>query len=156
AVNASNQIVGTDPSGNAFLGTPCDATIGFSSQTVTAAGATISVPVTTGSTCTVSIGAVGQSTSFIQPVTQSMTGSGTFTLTVLPNTTSMTDRTGTLFIAGKPFTVTEAGTVCNATFASATGTAATAGGAGTVIINAPTGCSWAVTSSAPWLQLSTS
>src|SRR6185369_343869 len=67
--------------------------------------------------------------------------------------TSTSQRTGTLTIAGKSFTVTQAGsTSCTYSISPTSASPASAAGSGTVTVTAGTGCSWTAASSATsWL-----
>jgi hypothetical protein len=67
--------------------------------------------------------------------------------------TSSASRSGTLTIAGQPFTLTQAGTVCVYSL-TPTGASVSAGtGSGTVTVSAGPGCAWTANSSASWLTL---
>jgi all-beta uncharacterized protein/BACON domain-containing protein len=62
-----------------------------------------------------------------------------------------TDRTGTLTVAGKTFTVDQSGIPCSYTISPTTQTIAKAGGSGTVSVTTIPGCSWTATSQDSWI-----
>ena len=80
------------------------------------------------------------------------TGNGSVTFTAAANTTAQA-RTGTLDVAGQPFTVTQAGAACDVTLAPTSRTVAAAGGASSTSVNATTGCAWTATSNTGWLTV---
>ena len=71
---------------------------------------------------------------------------------VAANTTSAT-RTGTITIAGLPFTVTQAGASCAYSLGTARVTPNPTGFVLAFPVSASTGCSWTATSNAPWLTV---
>ena len=81
------------------------------------------------------------------------TGNGTVSYSVSINTTSQS-RTGTIFVNGVPFTVTQAGTVCSYQLISAGETIAGGGGTGSVLMLAGGGsCAWTAVSNASWITI---
>jgi hypothetical protein len=62
-----------------------------------------------------------------------------------------TDRTGTLTVAGRTFTVDQSGMPCSYTISPTTQTIAKAGGSGTVSVTTIPGCSWTATSQESWI-----
>jgi hypothetical protein len=81
-------------------------------------------------------------------------GNGTVSYSVAANT-STTARSGTLTIAGRTFTVNQAGASVQCTYSlSATSASVGAGsGVGSVNVTAGTGCSWMATANASWLSI---
>jgi hypothetical protein len=79
-------------------------------------------------------------------------GNGQVAFTVAPNFDSTSTRRGTLTIAGRTFTVTQAG--CTLSLAPTSRSVAVAGipsaGAG---VSAPAGCTWTAASNDPWITL---
>lgn len=112
---------------------------GTGNVTVTAAGGCSWTAVSNVSWITLSTGASGQ-------------GSGTVAYTVSPNSGTAA-RTGTLTIAGRTFTVTQA--ACQYAIAPASQVLGTAGGTGSVAVTAQGGCSWTASSNAPWVTINT-
>ncbi len=81
------------------------------------------------------------------------TGSGTVQYSVAANPASQS-RTGTLTVAGKPVTVSQAGGgECAYELSEDSQFVAAAGGLGSVIVLTQTGCAWNAVSSAPWVEL---
>ncbi len=132
-------------------GTACTYSISPSSRSIDASGGTGSVAVTAGSNCawtatsnaawiTITSGAGG-------------TGNGTVSYTVAANDAA-TSRSGTMTIAEKTFTVTQAGKPVCVYYLSSSGQLFSAsGGAGSVAVTAQTGCSWTASSNADWITI---
>lgn len=78
-------------------------------------------------------------------------GSGSTTYAVAPNTTTQS-RTGTLTVAGQPFTVVQTGT-CGISVSPNQATFPAAGGTGSVSLWAPFGCTWATDSNDGWMAI---
>ena len=96
---------------------------------------------------------VSNSTSWLTVTSgASGTGNGSVTFTAAANTTAEA-RTGTLDVAGQPFTITQAGAACDVTLAPTSRTVAAAGGASSTSVNATTGCAWTATSNTGWLTV---
>jgi hypothetical protein len=138
---------------NTFGYTPtCTApAISATSQSFAAAGGTGSVTVTTSGGCawtasspqswvTITSGAMGS-------------GSGSVAFKVTANS-STTSRSATLTIAGKAFTVSEAGTGCSSTVAPMSLTTTATKFTGTLTITAPAGCAWSASSPVSWITVS--
>lgn len=81
-------------------------------------------------------------------------GTAQIGISVAPNP-SQTARIGTVRIADRTLTVTQAGQTCSYTLTPASATAPAAGGLGTIRIASPAGCAWSARSLAPWLTVST-
>ena len=93
-------------------GTPCTFTIAPTSRTSPAAGESVAVAVTTGSTCAWST----TSNAAWLTVGSGSTGNGSVNVTVAANT-GTAQRTGSVTIAGQTFSVTQAGAPCTFTIA---------------------------------------
>jgi antitoxin (DNA-binding transcriptional repressor) of toxin-antitoxin stability system len=78
------------------------------------------------------------------------TGNGSVSVSVATNTGSA--RTGTLAIAGRTVTITQAGAPCLIEIAPLSQNLPATGGAGTVSVTTLPGCRWTVTSDASWLS----
>jgi hypothetical protein len=82
------------------------------------------------------------------------TGNGVVKFAMQPST-QVTSRMGGLSIAGQTFQfVQDAGVSCGYTVSPTSVSAAKAGGAVSLSVTSPTGCSWSAASSATWLALS--
>ncbi|MEZ5402619.1 MAG: BACON domain-containing carbohydrate-binding protein [Bryobacteraceae bacterium] len=127
---------------------PCDYSISPTTASAGAAGGTGAVAVTTTNGCpwtatsnaawiTVTSGASGS-------------GNGSVGYTVAANVG--VQRVGTLTVAGKTFTVTQAAG-CSYTLGATSANATSAGGAGSVGVSAAGGCGWTASSNAAWLTI---
>ncbi|MEE4354833.1 MAG: C1 family peptidase, partial [Desulfococcaceae bacterium] len=128
---------------------PCTYAISPVSDWVSASGGSGSVSVTAGTDCswtaasnagwiTVTSGSAGS-------------GNGTVTYSAVQNTTA-SSRTGTLTIAGKTFTLTQAGS-CIYSISPSDNSFSGAGGSGSVNVTALAGCAWTASSNAVWLTV---
>jgi len=154
------------PLGNGDAGAGgCTYAINPGVASTTASGGTGSVLVTAGATCTwtatanedwlsIASGASSMTSagSSIASGGSSMTsaGSNTVAYSVSPNTGAA--RTGTLTVAGQPFTVTQASS-CGYSLSATSANAAAAGGSGALNVTAGVGCSWTAWSSASWITV---
>lgn len=147
----------------AGIGAPppaCNATISPTSQSIAAAGGagtpvTVSAPSTCRWTATSSVSwiTIGSGASG--------TGNGTVTFTVANNTGA--ERTGTLSIAGRAFTVTQGGSSnptpppppasCSYSISPRSDSVAVAGGTGTVDVSTTSACAWTASSNANWISI---
>jgi len=129
----------------------CSFSISPTSQSVVAAGANGSSTVTTTSNCSW----VATSNFAWITVTSggSGTGNGTANFTVAPNSTAL-QRTGTLTVAGRTFTVTQAANTCSYTLTPTTRTMPAAGGSATFTVGTASGCVWAATTNQTWISVS--
>ena len=82
----------------------------------------------------------------------SRSGSGSVAYSVVSNSSS-SSRSGTLSIAGKTFTVNQAGVACTVSLSPSGQSFAAAGGTGTLTVSAPSGCSWNASSQAGWIAI---
>ncbi len=123
-------------------GSSCTYSITPASQSVSAAGSTGTVSVTAPSGCA---WAATSNISWIS-VTSGASGSGNGTAgySVAKNTEG-TSRTGTVTIAGTPFTVTQAGQNCAYAVTPASQNFSASGGTGTMSVSAPSDCAWMIT-----------
>ena len=138
---------------NTFGYTPtCTApTISATSQSFTATGGTGSVTVTAGTGCSWS----ASSPQTWVTITSGATGSGTGSVgfSVAANT-STTARSLTLTIAGKSFTVSQAGASCSYTVSPTSLTAAGSTLTGTITVATQAGCTWSASSPVSWITVS--
>ena len=79
-------------------------------------------------------------------------GTGTVNYTVSANI-STTPRSGTLTIAGKTFSITQAGIGCDFLISPTSQAFAAAGGTGTVTVTGPQGCPWTAQSTAAFVTI---
>ena len=130
---------------------PCAPSISPASQSFTAAAGTGSITVTAGAGCewtaasnvswlSITAGAAGS-------------GGGTVTFSVAARTAT-TSRTGTLTIAGKTFTVTQAGVTCTFTVTPLSVLVGAKGlASGTITVTSQAGCTWSSASNAAWITV---
>ncbi|HEX8492135.1 MAG TPA: M12 family metallo-peptidase [Pyrinomonadaceae bacterium] len=81
-------------------------------------------------------------------------GNGTVSYTVAANTAT-TSRTGTLTIAGRTFTVTQAAAppTCTFTISPASASFPSGGGTGSIAVTTPAGCAWTARSNVTWITV---
>lgn len=133
-------------------GVTCAYSLGSTSSTVVAAGATKTVAVTASATdCDWT---ASSASSWITINSATGTGSGTVSYTVAENTSSE-DRTGVMTIAGVSYTVTQKGVTCAYTVDPTSAAATSSGGSGTVTVTTnATDCDWTATSAPAWITIS--
>ena len=120
------------------------------SQTVTAAGGTGSITISTGSDCAWTATTDAGWMSFTTPVSGS--GNGSVGVTVAVN--GGNERTGRITIGGQTATVTQSGVEpCQYSIAPTSQNVVAAGGSGTVAVSSQGGCRWVATSNASWLAI---
>jgi Viral BACON domain/Putative binding domain, N-terminal len=129
----------------------CTFSISPSSQSVAAAGATGSATVTSTTGCTWT--AASNAAWITVTAGANGSGNGSATFTVAPNTTS-SPRTGTLTIAGRTFTATQAANPCSHLLTPASRTIAGAGGTGTITVGTSSGCAWTASTTQTWIAVS--
>lgn len=78
-------------------------------------------------------------------------GSGTVTFSIAPNTGGA--REGTLTVAGRTVTISQAGVACSYSLSPTSFAAGAAGGPSSVAVNAPAGCTWTAASNDGWLTI---
>jgi len=157
ANNADTSRIGTlTIAGQTFTVTqgaaPCTYSLSATSASPAYTGGSATVNVTSPSGCPWT--AVSNNTSFISVVSgASGTGNGTVTYSVSANNAG-TSRQGTLTIAGKTFTVTQAGVPpCSYTLSSKSASPSYIGGNASVNVTSPTGCSWTAASNVIWISI---
>jgi hypothetical protein len=130
----------------------CTYAINPASRTAIAAGESTSVSVTSASTCawtavsgtgwiTVTAGASG-------------TGNGTVNMTIAANPAA-SQRTGTVTIAGRTFTVTQQGITCTYTVTPGTLSVPAAGVTNTLSITTLASCAWTASGVPSWVTIAT-
>ena len=130
----------------------CTYAINTASRTSPAAGESTSVGVTATAGCawtaasgagwiTITSGASGS-------------GNGTVAMTISPNT-SVSQRMGTVTIAGRPFTVTQQGLSCVYTVTPATLATPATGTSSTLSIATTAGCAWTASGMPSWITITT-
>ncbi len=131
---------------------PCAYAISPTSKSLAAAGGSnsVSVSVTSGSGCAWT--AVSNVSWLTITSGASGTGNGTVSYTAAANS-STSPRTGTMTIAGQTFTVTQAGITCSYSLSPTSASAGDTGGANSVAVTAPAGCSWTASSNDAWLTV---
>ncbi len=129
---------------------PCTFAISSNSLSVVAAGDTGSTTVTAGAGCAWT---AASNVSWIT-VTSGASGSGNgsvgFSVTANPNTSA---RPGTLTIAGKTFTVTQAAAPCTFAISSNSLSVVAAGDTGSTTVTAAAGCAWTAASNDSWITV---
>ena len=131
----------------------CSYSLSASQQSVTAAGGSVSVTVSTSGACAwtaatqvpwISVTAGAQSA-----------GEGTVTMSVAPNIGA--DRSGVVSVAGQSFTVSQSGATstpsCSYSLGSTQRSAGSGGGPLTVNVSTSSGCAWAATSLVSWIAV---
>jgi hypothetical protein len=128
----------------------CKPSISPSSQALGPTGGTGSVAVSAASGCTWT--ATTANPDWLT-ITGGSTGSGAGSVAFSAAANSAAARTGTLTIAGQPFTVTEAA-ACSFSIAPTSQNADSAGGSGSTTVTAAAGCAWTATSNNPdWITI---
>lgn len=126
----------------------CTFALSASSASFDAAGGTGSVSVTAGSGCTWSAASGATWVRITQGA--SGTGSGEVRFSVDANTGAQ--RSATLTIAGRGFTVTQAGG-CTFTISPDNQSFASGGGTGSIAVTTGAGCPWTASASQPWVHV---
>jgi Putative binding domain, N-terminal/Viral BACON domain len=132
----------------------CTGTITPTSQSVGVAGGPgVTITVSTPSTCQWT---AVSNVAWIAVSASTSRGSGTVAFTVAANTGPA--RTGMLTIAGRVFTVTQAGVSgppppCAYSISAPSQNLPAPGGMGTVNVSAGVGCTWTASSGAPWITI---
>src|SRR5262249_13229680 len=131
----------------------CTFALSSASESVGATGGPISVGVSTNSGCNWT--ATSQAPWITITTGASGAGDGTVRLSVIANRSS-SPRTGTVTIAGQPFTVNQSGTTSTScTYSlSATSTSVDASGAtASVTVTTQAACTWSAVANATWLSI---
>ncbi len=130
---------------------PCTYSISPTSQSFAADGGTVTVAVTAGNGC--SWTAAGGA-AWATLTGTGGTGSGGVTVSVGANGAT-TARTTALTIAGRSFTVTQAGIPCSYALSSSSQSFSEAGGNGSITLTSSGGCAWTAASNAGWVTVAT-
>lgn len=131
-------------------GAACAYSILPTSQSFGAGGGSGNVSVTAGSGCSWT---ASSNDDWIRITSGSSgIGNGTVNYTVAANT-SGSSRTGTLLIAGRTFTVTQAGTACTSTILPTSQSFGGSGGGGNVRVTTQSGCLWQALSNVGWISI---
>ena len=129
----------------------CTPSLNATGQSVGAAGATGSVGVTAGSGCTWS--ATSNAGWITLTGATGGTGNGTVPYSVAANSTTSV-RTGTLTIAGRTFTITQAAAACTYALAPTSQSVNASGGTGSTAVTTLAGCAWTgVSNNTSWLTV---
>jgi hypothetical protein len=145
----ANQSAASDVWG--FAVGPCNYSISQTSKSFGSEGGTGSISVTSlASSC--SWTATSNSTWITVTSGSSGSGNGTVGYSVDSNP-STSSRPGTMTIAGKTFTVTQAGVSCSYLIDPPSSSFYYVGGIGTVKVTAPSGCGWTTQESAKWIDI---
>ena len=80
------------------------------------------------------------------------TANGTINYSASANSATAS-RTGTMTIAGKTFTLNEAGVSCSYAISPTSKSFDSNGGTGAIAVTAPSGCSWNASSTASWISI---
>lgn len=132
-------------------GAPCSYSINpVSDPSVAYSGGSGTVAVTAAAGCSWSS---TNSTTWIHLTNSSATGNGTVDYTVDANPSSV-QRTGTVTIAGKTFTVTQAGAPCIFSLTPSSGSFGSSAGSGSIAVTSPAGCAWTAASNDSWITVS--
>lgn len=131
---------------------PCSYTVSPTSVSTAAAGGNATLTVTTTAGCAWT--AVSNASWITVTAGASGSGGGTVTISVGANA-ALTSRSGTLTVAGRTVTVTQAGISCSYAVAPASVSSPYGGEARTITVTAPAGCSWSAVSNVPWITVNT-
>src|SRR5262249_20619596 len=82
-------------------------------------------------------------------------GNGTINYTVDANS-SITARSAMISVGGQNFTVNQAGIACTYSLSSTSASLSAGGGAWSVSVTAPSGCTWTATTTASWIHTTSS
>jgi hypothetical protein len=133
---------------------PCRYTLTPPTQTVATSGGMATVTVATndadcGWTATTDASWISVS------APASGTGGGVVTFAVAPNTATV-DRTGAIIVAGQRATVIQSAAAppnCNTTISPSSQSVPATGGSGSIAVQSPSVCDWAVSSNASWITV---
>jgi hypothetical protein len=130
-------------------GQGCGYALSTDGASVPAAGGNATINVSAGSGCAW----VAASNAPWIVVTSGSSGSGNGTVQLTVTGTTGPNRSGTVTIAGRTFTVNQ-GQGCTFTITSANASVPAGGGSGSFDVQAASGCAWAATADAAWLTIS--
>lgn len=125
----------------------CTYSVQPSSQDVAGGGGTVVVTVATGGGCPWS---ASSSVDWITVSSPSIGDVAQVTLTVTPNASAR--RTGTVIVAGRTVTITQA-SLCHWSFAPESHDLPASGGSGNVLVFVTGACSWTAVPNVPWIQI---
>jgi hypothetical protein len=128
----------------------CSFTVSPMSQSPAAAGGSFTSTVTTATGCV--WGTASNAAWITVSSGTSGSGNGSVVYAVAANT-STASRTGTLMIAGKTVTVTQAGVGCNFTVTPVSFTVAKSGGSYSATVTTTSGCNWTSVSHVSWITI---
>ncbi|HYY57919.1 MAG TPA: BACON domain-containing carbohydrate-binding protein [Pyrinomonadaceae bacterium] len=129
---------------------PCAYTISPTSASFSSASGTGSITVTTTANCAWT--AKSNVTWITITAGASRSGNGTVSYTVAANTATVS-RTGTITVAGKTFTVTQAAAPCNYSISPTSASYPSSGGASRITVTTTTGCAWTARSNVTWITI---
>ena len=132
-------------------GVVCSATIAPVSASVGSSGASGSVAITLPSSACQWTASSDSSWATIAG-TPSGSGSATLNYSVAANS-STSSRSATLTIAGRSFSITQAGITCSYSVSPTTAAATAAAGSGSVTVTTAAGCSWSASSAVSWMSI---
>lgn len=146
---------GTSAPSNTFMySVSCTYALAPASHTFGSTGGSGSASVTTGAGCDW-VATASPSWIVVATSTTAGSGSGSVDFSVMPNTTAST-RAGTLTVAGRTVSISQAGTTpCSFTVSTNPTSFAASGGTGssTVVVSSGSGCGWTATSGSNWITL---
>jgi hypothetical protein len=136
----------------AQAGVPCTYTINPTNANIAAGGGTVSVSVTSPTGCAWTAAPVD---AWLSVAPTSGSSNGTVVVTAQTNTNG-TQRTGTATIAGKTFSVTQAGVTCTYTLSPTSTNVSASATSGSFGVTSPTGCAWTATPVDSWIHTTSS
>jgi hypothetical protein len=133
------------------LSVGCSYSIDPTSQSVSAAGGTGNVNLTTPTGCNWTATSNAPWITVTNNTANPRVGNGAVAFTVQPNTGVA--RTGTITIGGQTFTVNQAGVACAYSLSSTTANVSSSGGTGNFSVNSAANCTWTAVSNASWISI---
>jgi hypothetical protein len=132
----------------------CRYTLSPATQTIATSGGESTVTVATNEPDCAWTAATDQGWITLSPT--SGTGTGEINITVTPNPGAQ--RTGAIVVAGQRATVTQSTSAagCNTSISPTSQGFPSAGGPGSISVQAQSGCDWSVSSNAPWVTVTSS
>jgi hypothetical protein len=130
-------------------GIACSYSLSSAGASLASSGGAGTITVTAPSGCSWSAGA---NAGFLSVTPTSGNGTGMVSYQAASNT-GIANRAGTLTIAGQTFTITESGVACSYSLSSSSASLSSAGGAGTVMVTAPSGCPWTASGGVGFLSI---
>jgi peptidyl-Asp metalloendopeptidase len=133
----------------AAVSSSCAYGVSPTTSSIGSGAGTVNVAVTAGSGCGWT---ASSNASWITVATASGSGNGTVSLNVAANG-AIGSRIGTVTIAGRTYTITQAGAPCAYTLTPRSASVPAAGGTATVTLTTLAGCSWTATSNVSWITV---